>query len=80
MMRHTYWKNSSDGSLALFAVSVMFFHTSIVTSFWKTQSCSLVITPPLDVQFFESNLLQASEFHGFSQEAHGRLEVKEEKM
>ena len=76
----THWKNSSDGILAFLAVSEMFFHTSMVTSFWKTHSCWLVMIPPSSVQFFESNLRQASVFQGLSQEAHGKLEVNDEKM
>ena len=58
----------------------MFRHTSMETSFWKTQSCWLVITPPNSVQFLESNLRHASVFQGLPQEAQGKLEVKEEKM
>jgi len=44
------------------------------------QSWAAVITPLMAVQFFESNLLQASLFHQLPQEAQGRLVVKEEKM
>ena len=57
----TYWKNSSDGILALAAVSLSFFQTSIVTSLGNTQSSSLAISPPWAVQFLESNLLQAKQ-------------------
>ena len=50
------------------------------TSLGKTQSVWFLMIPPAAVQFLESNRRQASVFHQLPQEAHGRLELKEEKM